>query len=164
MKPTQFLAAEDGAVTVDWVVLTAAVVGLGMATYGVVAGGIQDLSGDVDTQMRQDLINTAWWTGPNIVERGMQRGYVVPGECDKSNVCTPDVMYLTTTYTMTNGETWYQSTTSENGEVVKESWADENGDTVNGIPTEATAEQIAAYEDSQQPFNIIMPPPVAIKQ
>lgn len=31
-----FLRSEDGAVTVDWVVLTAAVVGFGLATMAVV--------------------------------------------------------------------------------------------------------------------------------
>ena len=33
----QFLKDEDGAVTVDWVVLTAAIVGLGVAFSGVAA-------------------------------------------------------------------------------------------------------------------------------
>lgn len=53
-----FRAEEDGAVTVDWVVLTAAIVGLGIAVYGVVSGGIQDLSQDVDTQLERDHIST----------------------------------------------------------------------------------------------------------
>ena len=37
-----FLSEERGAVTVDWVVLTAAVVGLGLATTAVVAVGVND--------------------------------------------------------------------------------------------------------------------------
>ena len=36
---------EDGAVTVDWVVLTAAVVGLAVAAYTTIAGGADDLTG-----------------------------------------------------------------------------------------------------------------------
>jgi Flp pilus assembly pilin Flp len=35
---------EDGAVTVDWVVLTAAIVGLGIAVLTTVGGGTSDLS------------------------------------------------------------------------------------------------------------------------
>jgi Flp pilus assembly pilin Flp len=35
---------EDGAVTVDWVVLTAAVVALGAAGYGSISGGVTALS------------------------------------------------------------------------------------------------------------------------
>ena len=35
---------ESGAVTVDWVVLTAAIVGLGMVVMTTVGGGIEDLS------------------------------------------------------------------------------------------------------------------------
>lgn len=46
-----FLLAEDGAVTVDWVVLTAALVGLGLAAMAVVSGGVEDLSGDVSVEL-----------------------------------------------------------------------------------------------------------------
>lgn len=47
-----FRKREDGAVTVDWVVLTAAIVGLGIATLAVVRGGVADLSGKIDSQLR----------------------------------------------------------------------------------------------------------------
>ena len=38
---------ESGAVTVDWVVLTAAIVGLGIAVLTSVGGGVTNLSGDI---------------------------------------------------------------------------------------------------------------------
>ena len=37
-----FIASESGAVTVDWVVLTAALVGLGLAVMAMVSGGSED--------------------------------------------------------------------------------------------------------------------------
>ena len=40
----EFLKSEDGAVTVDWVVLTAAIIGLGLVVIGSVAGGATDVS------------------------------------------------------------------------------------------------------------------------
>lgn len=43
----QFLKDEDGAVTVDWVVLTAAVVGLGVAAVDTVEQGINSLASDI---------------------------------------------------------------------------------------------------------------------
>lgn len=46
-----FLNAEDGAVTVDWVVLTAALVGLGLAVLSVVSGGLENLSGQIATDL-----------------------------------------------------------------------------------------------------------------
>ncbi|MEJ6392436.1 hypothetical protein V8J82_04160 [Gymnodinialimonas sp. 2305UL16-5] len=46
-----FAASESGAVSVDWVVLTAGVVGLGFAVIIVVSGGFEDLSGDVATDL-----------------------------------------------------------------------------------------------------------------
>ena len=48
-----FAVADDGAVTVDWVVLTAALVGLGLAVMGVVSGGIKDLSSDISTSLEK---------------------------------------------------------------------------------------------------------------
>ena len=46
-----FHADESGAVTVDWVVLTAALVGLGLAVMGVVRGGVANLSGDISNSL-----------------------------------------------------------------------------------------------------------------
>ena len=46
-----FIADESGAVTVDWVVLTAALVGLGLAVMAVVSGGVEDLSGDISNSL-----------------------------------------------------------------------------------------------------------------
>ncbi|MEM7490930.1 MAG: hypothetical protein AAF390_17580 [Pseudomonadota bacterium] len=44
---TNFTADESGAVTVDWVVLTAALVGLGLAVMSVVRGGVTDLTDNI---------------------------------------------------------------------------------------------------------------------
>ena len=55
-----FILAEDGAVTVDWVVLTAALVGLGLAVMAVVSGGVENLSGDI----AQELADTNPATNP----------------------------------------------------------------------------------------------------
>jgi len=53
-----FLNSESGAVTVDWVVLTAAIVGLGLAVMAVVSAGVEDLSGDIRTQLETGQIDT----------------------------------------------------------------------------------------------------------
>ena len=42
-----FRADESGAVTVDWVVLTAAIVGLGMVVMQTVGGGITQLGDEI---------------------------------------------------------------------------------------------------------------------
>ena len=46
-----FRKDENGAVTVDWVVLTAAVVGLGVAAYGSIETGASGLTSNVSTYM-----------------------------------------------------------------------------------------------------------------
>ena len=47
---------EDGAVTVDWVVLTAAVVGLAVAAYSTISTGANDLTTDTSAYLtNQDI-------------------------------------------------------------------------------------------------------------
>ena len=46
-----FVNDETGAVTVDWVVLTAALVGLGLAVMAVTSGGVENLSNDTAMEL-----------------------------------------------------------------------------------------------------------------
>ena len=55
-----FHADESGAVTVDWVVLTAALVGLGLAVMGVVRGGIENLTNDINSELTKDHTTTGF--------------------------------------------------------------------------------------------------------
>jgi len=62
-KPLQtFLSDDSGAVTVDWVVLTAAIVGLGLAVMSVVSGGVANLSSEIEGQLTDQTISTAFAT------------------------------------------------------------------------------------------------------
>ncbi len=47
----QFINDESGAVTVDWVVLTAAIVGLGIAVLTSVSGGTTDLANSISGEL-----------------------------------------------------------------------------------------------------------------
>jgi Flp pilus assembly pilin Flp len=47
---------EDGAVTVDWVVLTAAVVGLAIAAYGSIQSGATDMTDRTATFLEGETI------------------------------------------------------------------------------------------------------------
>ncbi len=60
-----FLFNETGAVTVDWVVLTAALVGLGLAVIVLVSGGVETASNQIDTQLRVDNTFTTFSTMPS---------------------------------------------------------------------------------------------------
>ncbi|TFL18925.1 hypothetical protein [Jannaschia formosa] len=55
-----FLRAESGAIAVDWVVLTSALVGLGLAVMAVIRLGLQDLSTDTRAAMEGTLIRTSF--------------------------------------------------------------------------------------------------------
>jgi len=53
-----FRRDEDGAVTVDWVVLTAAIVGLGIVVLGSVTSGVTNLSSDIQDNLTNQTIAT----------------------------------------------------------------------------------------------------------
>ncbi len=55
-----FLNDESGAVTVDWVVLTAAIVGLGIAVLTSVGAGTTDLADKVSTHMSTRDVTTTY--------------------------------------------------------------------------------------------------------
>ncbi len=51
-----FRADESGAVTVDWVVLTAAIVGLGLVVMQAVGGGVEVMTGKIATQLSESAV------------------------------------------------------------------------------------------------------------
>ena len=51
---------EEGAVTVDWVVLTAAVVGLGVAALAAVKGGTGALTSKISSHLSSQTISTTF--------------------------------------------------------------------------------------------------------
>lgn len=59
----QFLKDEDGAVTVDWVVMTAAVVGLGTAAVNTVEEGVTALASEIAAEIRTKTVDNGDGTG-----------------------------------------------------------------------------------------------------
>ncbi len=53
----KFRSEEEGAVTVDWVVLTAAVVGLGVAGVATVQGGVNSLATKIQSGVADETVN-----------------------------------------------------------------------------------------------------------
>ncbi|WP_417274161.1 Flp family type IVb pilin [Celeribacter halophilus] len=64
-----FARDEDGAVTVDWVVLTAAIVGLGIAVITSVSTGVSGLGDKISTE-----INTDAYIGKGVTTTGTGTG------------------------------------------------------------------------------------------
>ncbi len=72
MTMQSFLQSEDGAITVDWVVLTAGLVGLGLATAAVVSDGTEDLSGDTSATLASVDSGSLydWTSGSAMINSG----------------------------------------------------------------------------------------------
>ena len=73
-----FIKDETGAVTVDWVVLTAALVGLGLAVMTVVSSGVSNQSDAIDSQLSDGTIIKTGFTGNIIAALG---GACSEGDC-----------------------------------------------------------------------------------
>jgi Flp pilus assembly pilin Flp len=56
----RFARQESGAVTVDWVVLTAAIVGLGLAVIGVLRTAYEPNSTNIGTELQEISINRSF--------------------------------------------------------------------------------------------------------
>lgn len=57
---TQFLRDENGSATVEWVVMTAASVAMGLAVMSYVRDGIEDLSNDIRSSLSNISIKTSF--------------------------------------------------------------------------------------------------------
>lgn len=71
----RFRMADDGAVTVDWTVLAAAVVGLGIASVGAVRTGVVSLSGDVSGALSSASIAVLGTLGDGVAS--VAQGYTL---------------------------------------------------------------------------------------
>ena len=80
MTIKSYIASEDGAVTVDWVVITSGLVGLGIATTALVSGGVSNASDDVAGALGSNIIQgffaatsalsaTSLWNDPSASTR-----------------------------------------------------------------------------------------------
>ena len=49
---TNFAKDESGAVTIDWVVLAAAIVGLGIAVFSVITNSTETIAGNIDATLQ----------------------------------------------------------------------------------------------------------------
>ncbi|GGE49524.1 Flp family type IVb pilin [Actibacterium pelagium] len=70
----RFLNDESGAVTVDWVVLTAAIVGLGIVVIAVVSGGTNGLSEKINSTLAAMGVGEAVAAASSAFERGSLLG------------------------------------------------------------------------------------------
>jgi hypothetical protein len=69
-----FLQSESGAITVDWVVLTAGITGMAIATVAVVSGGVENLAGDTSSQLSGFSIQTAFAVSQSLLSTDFSEG------------------------------------------------------------------------------------------
>ena len=66
-----FLKDETGAVTVEWVVLTSVLVGMGIAVMNVVSSGVEDLATDIEAYLANIPIMTSFEEWDEFRENGV---------------------------------------------------------------------------------------------
>jgi len=146
----KFCADDQGAVTTDWVVLTAAIVGLGIGAAAVVRTGTSALGGDIQTSLSGSTVASLdcmgtndgpagfeCYDGPTITSIGMASAWVSDGYCvmdlDGGGYCTPGSSGSTQSYQMSDGSTYYQNITTSGSERT-ETWTDGRGNPVDEPP------------------------------
>ncbi|NOD62609.1 MULTISPECIES: hypothetical protein [unclassified Ruegeria] len=71
----RFKSDEAGAVTVDWVVLTAVLIGLSGATFFVISSSVDGLGGNVNEAMSTSVVSTGSNSTPGgLVTEGTAGG------------------------------------------------------------------------------------------
>lgn len=124
MPVKRFLNGEDGAVTVDFVVLTAAIAGLGSAVLLSAAGGTTELADTVGNYLTD-----------------LEGGSEPPtyGKVLSTKKIGDSLSSVTITqYQMSNGEVWTETVASAGGgAAVSTTWTDADGNPVD--PPEPTA-------------------------
>jgi hypothetical protein len=78
MKRANFRQDERGAITVDWVVMTAATVGLGIAATAAISTGTENLSGDVSTTASDFEISTSFGASTDYTDWTALNPGIVP--------------------------------------------------------------------------------------
>ena len=145
-----FLHAESGAVTVDWVVLTAAITGLGLASAAAVRTGTSDLGSEISTSLSGASVadlgcmgagtgqaGFECYAGPTIVAAAGGYGFGTGGGCwmdsDGNGGCGTPTMTMVEFYTMSDGQTYSRRTVSSGGTTTT-TWTNGAGETVDEPP------------------------------
>jgi len=135
--PMEFLIDESGAVTVDWVVLAAAVVGLGVGTVGAVRSGALSMGNDISSSLSNAAVVSLGTLGagtsttPGVVGLLSSESWsTAGGRCPQGALCPPPTTYTDERYEMADGSIWTRSTETVDREIVSELWIDGEGNTV----------------------------------
>jgi len=143
-----FLKDESGAVTVDWVVITSGVVGLGLATMAVVSGGVQSTSNSVGGTMTGFEISSSFGDGLTAIGDWLS-GYAPVNDALHGPTWGPD----------DQGRNWVENTYDNWSELSDQQIMDMySADYANAIMGDATrADYIAVQERIMAERGIAIP-------
>jgi hypothetical protein len=148
-----FSRIETGAVTVDWVVLTAATVGLGLASVAAVRSGVGDLGGGVGDSLNGAQVATLGTLGvsgilePIGVWSHSYSGQTAGGRCAPGPGCPPPTLYQFDYLRLNDGTIIRRETRTihpgtENEEVEAIIWTDAAGTEIDAPDNQHTLPDI----------------------
>ena len=143
---SRFVRSEDGAVTGDWVVMVAGVVGLGVATTLAVRTGAGALGQDVSVSLSAASVadlgclggtgsdQWACYSGPTISAALWAWGYVSTPMCMAGAVsCPGEESVFNEAYEMSTGEIYNRESRTQDG-VTTITWTNGRGQVVESPP------------------------------
>ncbi|QBY00834.1 hypothetical protein E2K80_08935 [Rhodophyticola sp. CCM32] len=106
----EFCTDETGAVTVDWMVLTAAVMGLGLAAWANIATEVEDLAGETSSSLTEaDIVFQSRYMGRSIEDMALDMPVGNRGDAWKTRRVN-SIQGLTDTQLTNQTQTWSNRT------------------------------------------------------
>lgn len=134
-----FLASDSGAVAVDWVVLSASIIGIGLSTAVAVRTGTSSLASDIDGSLTSASISSLGslgddgYTGAWVESSGRGVAWIEEVSCPKGGIvaCPSYIEHVNMTYLMEDGSYWSMQSVQPEGEEATITWFNEAGDAVD---------------------------------
>lgn len=74
----KFITDDHGAISVDWVVISAACVAMGISSTNVIANGMSDMAQEIEAQLRIDMTVNPFDVDPDQLFTGCAQVYLDP--------------------------------------------------------------------------------------
>jgi hypothetical protein len=149
----KFLVDETGAVTVDWVVLTAATIGLGAAAAASIGPGMTTLATTTETALGDTTIASYLPAAPYVVALPRPDRTEVAESCPPRGkglpapTCTPAMVIIIAQLSMSDGTVWRKVSTTIDGRGTIIVYTDSNGNEVDAPEIQEGASDVTRGAD-----------------
>ena len=132
-----FVRKDAGAVAADWVILSAAVIGCGVAVTAAVQAGRLDVEAqiaatmDIASALAREVFDLDQVHCPTVVAEGPISAWTEPARCNAEGQCTAPQLRIVASYRLHDGSDWTMTVARSEGEEAQIAWYDADGAAVD---------------------------------